>query len=86
MAAGRGAALAAGEGGGMAPIGAALGAGGGGRLIFTVGAAVGFGGRAMRTVSFFGCTFAASAGFAGTPPGGTIGLFSDISFCALRAS
>jgi hypothetical protein len=34
-----------------------------------VGAAVGLGGRAMRTVSFFGCTFAASGGFGGTGSG-----------------
>src|SRR5438876_3833617 len=32
-------------------------------LILIVGAAVGFGGKLMRTVSFLGCTFAASAGF-----------------------
>jgi hypothetical protein len=30
-----------------------------------VGAAVGLGGNAMRTVSFFGCTLAASGGFGG---------------------
>lgn len=29
---------------------------------------VGLGGRLMRTVSFFGCTLGASAGFGGTPP------------------
>jgi hypothetical protein len=39
--------------------------------------AVGFGGKLMRTVSFFGCTFAASAGFGGTPLG--FGLFSAIN-------
>jgi len=35
-----------------------------------VGAAVGFGGRAIRTVSFLGCTLGASGGL-GAPPGGT---------------
>jgi hypothetical protein len=35
-----------------------------------VGAAVGFGGKAMRTVSFLGWTLAASGGLGGTPPGG----------------
>jgi hypothetical protein len=33
-----------------------------------VGDAEGFGGSVMRTVSFFGCTLAASAGFGGTEP------------------
>jgi len=48
-----------------------------------VGAAVGLGGRAMRTVSFFGCTLAASGGFGGTPPGvGGIGVGSAINYCA----
>ena len=36
--------------------------------ILTVGAAVGFGGKLILTVSFLGCTFAASAGFGGAPP------------------
>src|ERR1043166_9424927 len=49
--------------------GAAPVAGNDGSLI--VGAEVGLGGSAMRTVSFFGCTWAASGGFGGTPPGGT---------------
>jgi len=40
-----------------------------------VGAEVGFGGNAMRTVSFFGCTFAASGG---VPPGGGFGIGSAI--------
>ena len=43
-----------------------------------VGEALGFGGKLMRTVSFFGCTFAASAGLGGTAPRGTSGLFSAI--------
>ena len=38
---------------------------GAGAGIFTVGAAVGFGGRLIRTVSFFGCTLDASPAFAG---------------------
>src|SRR5438876_5973611 len=49
-------------------------------LILIVGAAVGFGGKLMRTVSFLGCTFAASAGFGGTAPGAGFGIFSAISF------
>ena len=78
---GRGGALAAEGGGGGAPTGEALDTGGGGRLILTVGAAVGLGGKAMRTVSFFvGCTLAASPGLGGRPPAGTVGLISDI-FC-----
>ena len=43
-------------------------AGSAGSLI--VGAAVGLGGSAMRTVSFLGCTFAASGGFGGTGESG----------------
>ena len=74
-AAGRGAAV------GAAAAGAALVGGKEGSLI--VGAAVGLGGRAMRTVSFFGCTLAASGGFGGTPPGvGGIGVGSAINYCA----
>src|SRR5438132_14322021 len=38
--------------------------------ILIVGAAVGLGGKLMRTVSFLGCTLAASAGLGGTPAGG----------------
>jgi hypothetical protein len=56
-------------------VGAAPPGGKEGNLI--VGAAVGFGGRAMRTVSFFGCTFAAS-GFGGVAPGGGFGVGSAI--------
>lgn len=51
-----------------AGVAAATAAGDG---ILMVGAAVGFGGRLMRTVSFFGCTLADSEGFGGTAPGGT---------------
>jgi len=52
-------------------------AGGVGSLM--VGPAVGFGGKLIRTVSFFGCTFAASGGFGGTAPDG-IFKFSAILF------
>ncbi len=48
--------------------------------ILIVGAAVGFGGRLMRTVSFLGCTFAASAGFGGRAPAGILGMFSAIFY------
>src|SRR5580658_9690104 len=44
-----------------------------------VGAEVGLGGKLMRTVSFFGWTFEASAGFGGTAPPG-VGMLSAISF------
>jgi hypothetical protein len=40
--------------------------------------AVGLGGKLIRTVSFLGCTLAASAGFGGTPPGGIFGMLSAI--------
>src|SRR5206468_5712701 len=55
----------------------AVGAGAG---ILIVGAAVGFGGKLIRTVSFLGCTFAASAGLGGTAPDGVFGMFSAINF------
>jgi hypothetical protein len=49
----------------------------------TVGAAVGFGGKLMRTVSVLGCTLAASPALGGTAPGGKLGIFSAIkSNCA----
>jgi hypothetical protein len=44
-----------------------------------VGAEVGLGGKLMRTVSFFGWTFEASAGFGGSAPPG-VGILSAISF------
>lgn len=63
-------------GAGDAPAGApAAGAGEGSR---TVGAAVGFGGNEIRTVSFLGWTLAASPGVGGTGVGGMLGTFSDI--------
>lgn len=43
-----------------------------------VGDDVGLGGRLMRTVSFFGCTFEASGGLGGTEPPGVMGLLSAI--------
>lgn len=45
-----------------------------GSLIVAV--AEGFGGKLMRTVSFLGCTLAASPGFGGT---GALGMLSDIA-------
>jgi hypothetical protein len=66
------AALTAEEDGGGAP-GAKVG-----NLI--VGAEVGLGGKLMRTVSFFGCTLAASAGLGGNAPPGGLGVFSAIFF------
>ena len=48
-----------------------------------VGAEVGLGGRLMRTVSFLGWTFAASAGRGGSAPPGDVGVFSAISFSFL---
>src|SRR6185369_1764249 len=48
-----------------------------------VGEALGFGGKLMRTVSFFGCTLAASAGLGGTAPAGEFGLGSAIKFLLL---
>ena len=51
----------------------------------TVGAAVGFGGKLIRTVSFLGCTLAASLGFWGTAPAGGLGVFSDINFLRAQA-
>src|SRR6266481_5051310 len=47
--------------------------------------AAGLGGRLMRTVSFFGCTLAASDGLGGNAPGGGFGSFSAITqFTALN--
>src|SRR5436853_177535 len=73
---------AAAAGGAAAAVGAAAAAGAAaaGAGILIVGAAVGFGGKLMRTVSFLGCTFAASAGFGGTTPGAGFGIISAISF------
>ena len=67
----------------------AAGAGGAGAAaagvgILIVGAAVGLGGKLIRTVSFFGCTLAASAGFGGTAPVGVLGIFSAIKLSAFN--
>src|SRR5687767_14152098 len=84
---GRGAAVGTGAAGALVTVtpaaGAAAetdeaGAADAGAGILIVGAAVGFGGRLMRTVSFLGCTFAASAGLGGTAPGGGVGIGSAI--------
>ena len=76
-------AAVAGAAAGAAAVGAAPAGGRDGSLI--VGAAVGFGGRAIRTVSFFGCTLAASGGL-GAPPGGTgeFGVGSAITIVRQR--
>jgi hypothetical protein len=50
------------------------------------GPAAGFGGKLIRTVSFFGWTFALSAGLGGTPGPGGVGLFSAIFNKTLRCS
>ena len=71
------AAAGAGATAGAAAAAAADGAGAG---ILIVGAAVGFGGKLMRTVSFLGCTLAASVGRGGTAPDGVLGMFSAINF------
>jgi len=79
---GAGAGVCSGAGAGAMATGAAaaaVGAAGAGAGILIVGAAVGLGGKLIRTVSFFGCTLAASAGFGGTPEGG-IALLSAITF------
>jgi hypothetical protein len=47
--------------------------------ILMLGAAVGLGGRLIRTVSFLGCTLAASAGLGGTAPEGVPGISSAIT-------
>jgi hypothetical protein len=44
-----------------------------------VGADVGLGGKLMRTVSFFGWTFEASAGLGGCAPPGDVGILSAIT-------
>jgi len=67
-------AVAAAAGAAATGRGAADGAG-----ILILGAAVGLGGRLIRTVSFLGCTLAASAGLGGTAPGGVPGISSAIA-------
>ncbi len=63
---------------GLATAGAAA-AGAAGAGILIVGAEVGLGGKLIRTVSFFGCTLAASVGLGGTAPEGVLGMFSAIN-------
>ena len=65
---------AAAVGGAMgAALGAPVGPPGGNVGSLMVGAAVGLGGRLMRTVSFFGCTLPVSFFGGGTTPEGTGG-------------
>ena len=90
---GRGAAPGAGVGAAGAVVGAdatakAVGAPGAGATaagagILMVGAAVGLGGKLIRTVSFFGCTLAASAGLGGMEPVGVLGVSSAINLFSL---
>lgn len=98
--AGRGAEDTAGAGDGAGAAGAvpAAGAAGAGVAaatadgdgILIVGAAVGFGGKLIRTVSFLGCTLVGSAARGGTAPEGGFGvgvfcgLFSAIGFCSAQ--
>ena len=77
--AGAGACVAAGAGAAATGT-AAAGAAGAGAGILIVGAAVGLGGKLIRTVSFFGCTLAASVGFGGTAPEVGFGMLSAITF------
>ncbi len=82
----------AGAGGGL-PAGGAGGAGEAAALgavatagvgILIVGAAVGFGGRLIRTVSFLGWTLAASAGLGGAGAAGVSGVFSAINISGAK--
>ena len=77
---GAGACAEAGAGAPATGAAAAAGAMGAGAGILIVGAAVGLGGKLIRTVSFFGCTLAASVGFGGTAPEGGVGMLSAITF------
>jgi hypothetical protein len=70
-----GAGACAATGAAEAGVAAATAAGEG---ILIVGEAVGFGGRLMRTVSFFGWTLPDSEGLVGTAPEGGLGVFSAI--------
>jgi hypothetical protein len=92
-AAGRGAGVGgAGAGAGAAATGGAwtgalaggAAAAGVGAGILMVGAAVGLGGKLMRTVSFLGCTLAASVGLGGTAPNGGFGICSAINVFAAK--
>jgi len=78
--AGLGAGADGADGGGakVGAPGAAVGPPGGNVGSLMVGAAEGFGGRLMRTVSFLGWTLDCS-GLGGTPPG-MLGMLSAIRF------
>lgn len=78
-----GAAVAVDKAGAGAAAEAAVGPPGGNVGNFIVGAAEGFGGRLIRTVSFLGWTLPVSF-FGGTAPLGTLGRFSAILRCGLK--
>jgi hypothetical protein len=59
--------------------GAPLGPPGGNVGSLIVGAADGFGGKLIRTVSFFGCTLPVSFFGGGTAPVGMFGIFSALA-------
>jgi len=69
-AAGAAAAIGAAEAAPVGPPGGSVGS-------LIVGAAVGLGGKLMRTVSFLGCTLPVSF-LGGTAPAGLLGMFSAI--------
>lgn len=80
----RGAAAATGAaglfaGGGGVALGAPVGPPGGNVGNLMVGAADGFGGKLMRTVSFLGWTLPVSFFAGGTAPAGAPGMFCGIS-------
>lgn len=54
--------------------------------ILIVGAAVGLGGKLIRTVSFFGWTLADSEGFGEGAPEGPVGVFSAINVVSFWAN
>ena len=71
-------ALVENTGAGFPPAVAAAGPPGGNAGNLIVGAAVGFGGKLIRTVSFLGCTLPVSF-FGGTAPWGALGIFGIFS-------
>ena len=73
---------AGGVGGGGAPVEAPVGPPGGNVGSLMVGAAVGFGGKLMRTVSFLGWTLPVSFLTGGMAPMGAPGLFGGMSAIA----
>jgi hypothetical protein len=66
----------------------ALGGGAPGASVgsFIVGAEVGLGGKLMRTVSFLGWTFEASAGLGGIAPPGDVGILYAIFLSLLPST